>query len=45
MRTLALICTGGALLQLGGCGAALAPTFLGLAENLLLSFLFGGSLG
>ena len=43
-RTLALICCGGALIQIGGCGAALAPTVLGLAENLLLSFLFGGAL-
>ncbi|HUU83136.1 MAG TPA: hypothetical protein VM243_06485 [Phycisphaerae bacterium] len=45
MRTLAVICAGGALIQIGGCGAALAPTFLGLLENVLLSFLFGGTLG
>ena len=43
-RTLALICCGGGIIQLGGCGVALAPTVLGLAENFLLSFLFGGAL-
>ena len=44
-RTLVLVLTGGMLIQFGGCGTVLAPVALGLAENLLLSFLFGGALG
>ncbi len=44
-RTLALICTGGALMQIGGCGASLIPIVLSLAESTLLSVLFGGALG
>jgi len=41
-RIVLLVCTGGVLVQIGGCGAILAPTLLGLGEQLLLSLLFGG---
>ena len=44
-RTLALICTGGALMQVGSCGAALFPLVFSFAESSLLSLLFGGALG
>ena len=41
-RTVLLVLSGGVLIQIGGCGTILAPVALGLAENLILSFLFGG---
>jgi hypothetical protein len=43
-RTLALVFTGGVLIQFVGCGTVLAPAMLGLAENVLLSLLLGGAL-
>ncbi len=44
-RTVLLVCTGGVLVQIGGCGAILGPTLLSLGEQMLLSLLFGGILG
>ncbi|MHC4063809.1 MAG: hypothetical protein ACYSUQ_05390 [Planctomycetota bacterium] len=44
-RTVVLVCTGGVLVQVGGCGAILGPTLLSIGEQLLLSLLFGGLLG
>jgi len=41
-KTLALICVGGLVVQLGSCAATLAPTALSLAEQMLLSGLLGG---
>ena len=42
VRTMCLVCTGGLLVQVGGCGTAFAPTLMGLGEQLLLSLLLGG---
>ena len=42
VRLAAVVCGGGVVVQVGGCGALLAPTALGLVEQLLLSLLFGG---
>ncbi|MFQ5490960.1 MAG: hypothetical protein ACE5GE_09590 [Phycisphaerae bacterium] len=44
-RALFLVLTGGIMIQFTGCGTLLAPIALGLAENFLLSFIFGGALG
>ncbi len=44
-RTLLLVLTGGVLVQIGGCATITAPLLLSLAENVLLSFIFGGALG
>ncbi len=44
-RAVVLVCTGAALVQIGGCAAALAPTLLGIGEQVLLSALLGGFAG
>jgi len=41
-RAAVLLLGGGVLLQVGGCGTLLAPTAIGLVEQVLLSLLFGG---
>jgi hypothetical protein len=40
-RTLALVLTGGLLLQVGGCSAFIVPLLFSVAEQVLLSFLLG----
>ena len=42
VRMATLVCGGGVLIQVGGCGTLLAPAALGLIEQLLLGLLFGG---
>jgi len=44
-RTLVLVCTAALLLQVGSCATVLAPTLLGIGEQVLLSALFGGLAG
>lgn len=45
VRILALVATGGVVLQAGGCATTLAPLLLSLLESILLSTLTGGTLG
>lgn len=44
-RLALLVCTGAVMTQFVGCSTILAPTILGLVENILLSTLFGGLFG
>lgn len=41
-RRLMILASGGVLLQSSGCDTSLAPLLLSLAEQLVLSSLFGG---
>jgi len=41
-RRLLILATGGMLLQSSGCDTTIAPLLLSLAEQLILSSLFGG---
>ena len=42
LRRIALVLTGGCLLQLTGCVSGLAPVLVSFAESAILSALLGG---
>ena len=45
MRILALVATGGVVLQAAGCASTFAPLLLSVAESVILGTLTGGAVG